>query len=465
MDTPSVLSVQQQMSLDPLPWPKCLTIPDLRMLLRKGNSRPSPGPDLWEKCNLLLNLPFAWLNHLLVPYLRHHCILPQGQVATQPGVQARDLTSFIAQLHTWSNRHNVPIYLLRRDQQKGFDRLEPEGFYDAVTAYGLPHELILLDQSAQADVPYRVKTSCGLTDVFTLSGITKQGGPFSPLKSTLTTSMGNHWLQDVSLNHDDCVSIHTSQAHVPDDRLVIHPCMVEAMDDSLIIAHSLPTVQRSCGMMEQFQLAYGWTTNWSKSLLSVLNCHDTDVPNSIPMPTVDLTRPGDSTLIRKNVAVLRDQCDFLRVRVNDTNAQYRKIRDLILNFSLPHLHTRLPLTALWRIFSQCLASRIRPYLSFQPVSRQHAVLLDNLLAQRVHEYFSFPFRFNSSLLMLPLNSLGFDFPSFSRMNDAAAVSGLLRDLNHHVPIFRDMARITLTDWMCSVSHQEKPHFPNLANCR
>jgi hypothetical protein len=62
-----------------------------------------------------------------------------------PGVQGRDLTSLFAQIETWAIRHRVPLYALRRDQQKGFDRLSPEGFYDAVHAYGLPEQLIQLD--------------------------------------------------------------------------------------------------------------------------------------------------------------------------------------------------------------------------------------------------------------------------------------------------------------------------------
>lgn len=50
-------------------------------------------------------------------------------------------------------RENVPLYVLRRDQQKGFDRLDPQGFYDAIISYGLPSSIIDLDRSAQTDVP------------------------------------------------------------------------------------------------------------------------------------------------------------------------------------------------------------------------------------------------------------------------------------------------------------------------
>ena len=37
--------------------------------------------------------------------------------------------------------------------------LEPQGFYEALTAYHLPLSIIDLDCSAQANVPYQIKTA------------------------------------------------------------------------------------------------------------------------------------------------------------------------------------------------------------------------------------------------------------------------------------------------------------------
>jgi hypothetical protein len=252
MDTPSVKTVAEQIQLDPFIWPQLLQLPDLRALLSKGNSRPTPGPDGWEKwmvrrlhdgslrvvlalvnyivqtshcppcvkptnistihkrgpnthlanyrgiacSNLLLNLPFAWLNSLLTPYLTKHHVIPDCQVATQPGVQGRDIISFIGQFQTWTLREHIPLFILQRDQKKGFDMLEPQGFYDALTAYTLPSAIADLDRSAQSNVPYRVKTAFGFTSSFSVHGVTKQGGSLSPLKCTLTTSLCNRWLQD-----------------------------------------------------------------------------------------------------------------------------------------------------------------------------------------------------------------------------------------------------------------------------
>jgi hypothetical protein len=81
---------------------------------------------------------------------------------------------------------------------------------------------------------------------------------------------------------------------------------------------------------------------------------------------------------------------------------------------------------------------------------------DTAIARKVHDHLRFPFPFNSTLLSLPLQLHGFDFPSVARLNDCAAVAGLLRDLNHHLPLFSDMAPITLADWTCSVSHCQPP---------
>lgn len=65
---------------------------------------------------------------------------------------------------------------------------------------------------------------------------------------------------------------------------------------------------------------------------------------------------------------------------------------------------------------------------------------------------TFPFIFNSALLSFPVESFGFGFPSISRPNSTLALQGMLRDLNHHIPAFRTMAAITLSDWMCRLNH-------------
>ncbi|KAG1784646.1 uncharacterized protein HD556DRAFT_1251003, partial [Suillus plorans] len=129
--------------------------------------------------------------------------------------------------------------------------------------------------------------------------------------------------------------------------------------------------------------------------------------------------------------------EFLCVQINDPNTQFAKICDIIVSFTLPHLPCQLPLTVLHRIILQHLISRVRPLLAFQPIKRTQAVELDHLLAQHIHEYYHFPFHFNSALLSLPVESFGFGFPSISRLNSTIALQGMM---------------ITLADWMCGLNH-------------
>ena len=344
--TPSVADIHTRTAAQPFAWPQTLSISSLRLLLCKGNARPAPGPDRWEKwfiknlsdmalslvlellnyeianshfpdavkpstismiwkrgscfdllnyrgvccSNFLLSTPFARLNLCLTPYIAKLTILPPGQVATQPGVQGHDLTSLFAQIESWASCEHVPIYALRHDQQKGFDHLSPQGFYDAIHAYSLPNALIRLDISAQSDVPYSFKTAYGLTDPLLVSGVTKQGGPLSPLKSTLTTSLGHHWLADLTSGHPDALVLSTHQArhsspHIPPDNLRLPITMVEAMDNSMIFATSLPFLQTLILSAKHFQAAYGWLTSWPKLLLLTLNAPQTEP--LLPILSVD----------------------------------------------------------------------------------------------------------------------------------------------------------------------------------
>lgn len=270
--------------------------------------------------NLLLSTPFTWLNHCLTPYIAQLRILPPRQVATQAGLQGRDLTSLFAQIESWARRHSVPLYALRRDQQKGFDCLSPQGLYDAIHAYGLPEQLIQLDISAQTNVPYSFKTAYGLTDPLLISGVTKQGGPLSPLKSTLTTSLGHHWLNDIAHNNPSALVLSTHQArmsfpHVPADHLRLPITMVEAMDDSTIFAMSPSFLHTLVLSAERFQAAYGWLTAWSKSLLLLLNVPDT--PPVASMPSVDPNDMLSDHTVMRDVSIVTDHMEFLRVATND----------------------------------------------------------------------------------------------------------------------------------------------------
>ncbi|KAG6894891.1 hypothetical protein C0992_004075 [Termitomyces sp. T32_za158] len=49
MNTPLVVEVRERIAKEPFVWPVAATLEDFRAMLRKGNPRPSPGPDRWEK--------------------------------------------------------------------------------------------------------------------------------------------------------------------------------------------------------------------------------------------------------------------------------------------------------------------------------------------------------------------------------------------------------------------------------
>ena len=50
-----------------------------------------------------------------------------------------------------------------------------------------------------------------------------------------------------------------------------------------------------------------------------------------------------------------------------------------------------------------------------------------------------------------INKCGFSFPLITRINAGIALQRLHRDLNHHIPAYRQIARITLADWTCSLN--------------
>jgi hypothetical protein len=179
---------------DPFLWPKLANVNDFRAMIRHGNHRPAPGPDRWEKwliknlsdnvlslvmdllnfmvihsdfpgnikdmwltmfhkrgirtnltnwrglmiSNFMANAPMTWLNFLLVPYAACKSLIPETQVATQQGVQTRDMMSYLSAVKSFPNHHKQTVYALQRDQMKGFDYLHTQGFYDAIITYSLP---------------------------------------------------------------------------------------------------------------------------------------------------------------------------------------------------------------------------------------------------------------------------------------------------------------------------------------
>ncbi|KAJ7491047.1 hypothetical protein FB451DRAFT_1023142 [Mycena latifolia] len=362
--------------------------------------------------NFIANCPITWLNSLLTTYVAKQRILPDTQVATQQDVQTRDLMSYLAGIKCWAARHKEPVYAIKRDQMKGFDYLSPEGMYDAVSAYGLPSQIIDIDRESQTEVKCYIRTAYGLTEPIIISGVNKQGGPMSPLKSTLTTSLGHHYLNDMLANDPDTLILTTTafkkaDPHLPDDHLKLQVAMTEATDDSYLFAKSLTSLRRNTLEMERFQYAYGWLTQWTKT-------------------------------------------------VDNPSARYEELKAIIEGFTFPKFGVRSPITLLRKITSQCIVSRCRALLSLQPIKQTDAEELDRKIMRKIHDELGMPFNPNTDILDLPLKHHGLEFPSVARINAGIAIDGIARDLNHHIPAYRLMARITLADWTCAINDCTNP---------
>jgi hypothetical protein len=91
----------------------------------------------------------TWLNYKLILYLAKLKIIPETQVATNQGVQTRDIMSYLSGIKCYAERCHQTVYALQRDQMKGFDYLAPSSFYDALDAYSFPNTISALDKAAQ----------------------------------------------------------------------------------------------------------------------------------------------------------------------------------------------------------------------------------------------------------------------------------------------------------------------------
>jgi hypothetical protein len=512
INTPSVVEVRQRVEEDRFQWPRKTTLANFRAMIRRGNHRPSPGPDRWEKwtvkslsdkalslvldlhnyevmnscfpgtikdlwlttvfkkglrtdlknwrglafSNFLANSPMTWLNQCLIRYSAEKSILPDTQVAAQPGVQTRDLMSYLAGIKCWANRHKQTIYAIQRDQMKGFDYLSPSGFYDAVRAYGLPDDIIKLDTAAQDQVRCFIQTAYGATDPIVVSGVSKQGGPVSPLKSTFTTSMGHYYLQDCFKADGDAlvVTSGSSERNEPhfknaEEKLLV--AMVEATDDTYIFSRSVDSLIENTLKMERFQYAYGWQTQWTKSFAYVLTPEaDKEFPETITFQSVSIggRDVNPLTITEHSISLIKNDLMFLRTKVDNPTARFNELKVFIENFRFPNIIGRLPITLIRKIVAQNIISKCRALLSLQPVTTKEAEQLDSLIMRKAHDALGFPFQPSTSIATLPVAQHGFGFPSVARINAGLAIEGLSRDLNHHIPAYRTMAHITRADWIC-----------------
>ena len=119
--------------------------------------------------NFLANLPMTWLNYKPIPYIAKLNVIPETQVATQQGVQTRDVMSYLSCIKCYVERHHQTIYALQCNQIKGFDYLAPSGFYDALKVYGFPDAICNLDKAVQMQTKAFIHTAYGITGPIVIS--------------------------------------------------------------------------------------------------------------------------------------------------------------------------------------------------------------------------------------------------------------------------------------------------------
>lgn len=86
MDMSSVVKIQEKVRVEPFQWLKQESITDYHSMLRKGNNKPSPGPDRWEKwCIKALNDQMLELVVRLHNYMVEHSRM-YGQLHCTNGV-------------------------------------------------------------------------------------------------------------------------------------------------------------------------------------------------------------------------------------------------------------------------------------------------------------------------------------------------------------------------------------------
>ena len=122
--------------------------------------------------------------------------------------------------------------------------------------------------------------------------------------------------------------------------------MVEATDNSYLLALTLQTLCKFCLKMEQFQYAYGWQNQWAKMVAYVLCCPDS-TPEAVSMLSVtmqDGVHPY--TISHHNVPLRRGELEFLWCKVDNPQWRFEKARSIIENFKFPKFTVCAPITLL-----------------------------------------------------------------------------------------------------------------------
>lgn len=495
-----------------LTWPLQVGVQDLRDLMSKGNSKPSPGPDGWEKwalrkcsdqflsvialivnyifttnywpdrlkqnfisplykrgdiaepsnyrgivfANYLSNLISSHYSTVLQKYAWDKGLIPSTQIAVQEGVQPGDLTTFLSGAHTALLQAKMTAYCCKQDHIKGFDKLVAQGFFDAIIFSGLPEAIVAFEIARTANVTMWVKSQDGISiRFFSTSGQIRQGDPVSPFKYVFAMAMLVHWLSENGpLAKEDIPMIRSvngalGSPHSPADRISLKFLTVEAMDDSILGATSWAALQRMARLVEQFQNPYGIQTAWDSP--------DKTVCFTLGAKPVDQKGPnGDSLVVFTGIpggpvkVPITEKPEILRTAFLDPKEQLKGIMDIIERFPFPANRT-MPIALIRRAVNGLLVPRIRARLSFMPLPSEMAKLVEEAMSKKIMTALELRFTSKTSILYSPVTNNGFGMSSVVNINAELAVKSVMRSLNHHLSQYRALAKITMANWECGAN--------------
>lgn len=510
----SVAMAQMSEKVGNFQWPVWLSTESLRAQLGRGNPKPSPGPDSWEKwalkacnaeflklvtdlanymiannyfpsctkenwivplpkprddladmknwrgivhSNCLYNLVTACFTNQFQAWVWDTKLLAPTQVATQQGVQIGDLTSFLEQLDTAAKATGTTICAIKRDHVKGFDNLDSSAFLDSLKFFGINDKVAEFEMARTERVTLRVKSADGPGKrVITTTGQTKQGDPLSPLKYTMVMSMFHHWVHHggrLPLVNVMTKTAKHGRVQVPADRIRLRISSVEAMDDSILFHTTwkgLIDLVHSC---EIFQGAYGIQTAWDSPDKTVCFMMGHAIPKADQFAGTPMVPFKDADGNTHKVP-LTDRAEMLRTAIASPARTKDEILEIVDRFAMPR-SKGFPIAILRRAVNSLLMGKIRSKLLLQPVTRLMATEIDQAISRKVTGAMGLAPTL-SAVLSLPLEYLGFDFPSVTALNGKIAIERVLRGLNHHITPFRQMASITMANWQCQANHCAPP---------